>query len=183
MMRCSNILLLKRKNVPGFQAKVPICRLSLKKTQCELTENRHFVEKTQLRSAVGGNANLPNRTCFTRLRVYAWSKVRFGGSFIYVYVFFWMQLFCLQLEASCLQWSFFHLQLTIFAFLLAILAFFAYNFSFRAYNWSFFAYGEKVRLIRALRDCKQRSLTVSKKAPPVSKKSFPRFFFFRHFQL
>ena len=31
-----------------------------------------------------------------------------------------------------------------------------------------------MRLIRALRDCKQRSLTVSKKAPTVSKKSFPR---------
>ena len=27
--------------------------------------------------------------------------------------------------------------------------------------------------MRALRDCKQRSLTVSKKAPTVSKKSFP----------
>ena len=32
-----------------------------------------------------------------------------------------------------------------------------------------------MRLIRALRDCKQRSLTVSKKAPTVSKKSSPTF--------
>ena len=30
-----------------------------------------------------------------------------------------------------------------------------------------------MRLIRALRDCKQRSLTVSKEAPPVSKKGPP----------
>ena len=62
------------------------------------------------------------------------------------------------------------------------------NFSFSTYNWSsfaysfsfpclqlelFFAYGGKVRLIRALRDCKQRSFTVSKKAPTVSKKASP----------
>ena len=49
---------------------------------------------------------------------------------------------------------------------------FAYSFSF-TYSWSFFAYSGKVRLTRALRDCKQRSLTVSKKAPPVSKKASP----------
>ena len=49
--------------------------------------------------------------------------------------------------------------------------FFAYNFSIFAYNWSFFAYSGKVCLRRALRDCKQRSLTVSKKTPTVSKKN------------
>ena len=38
-----------------------------------------------------------------------------------------------------------------------------------------FAYSGKVRLIRALRDCKQRSLTVSKKAPTVSTKASPVF--------
>ena len=47
------------------------------------------------------------------------------------------------------------------------------SFSFLAYNWSLFAYNGKVRLIRALRDCKQRSLTVSTKAPAVSKKLSP----------
>ena len=52
-------------------------------------------------------------------------------------------------------------------------SFFAYNFSFFTYSWSFFAYGGKVRLIRALRDCKQRSLTVSKKAATGSKKASP----------
>ena len=45
------------------------------------------------------------------------------------------------------------------AFLLTILAFLltADNFSLFTYIWSFFAYSGKVRLIRALRDCKQRS--------------------------
>ena len=50
---------------------------------------------------------------------------------------------------------------------------FVYNFSLFTYNWSFFAYitvGKCMKL-RALRDCKQRSLTVSKKAPTVSKKA------------
>ena len=53
----------------------------------------------------------------------------------------------------------FYLQLTILAFLLTIGAFFAYS--------------GKVRLIRALRDLKQRSSTVSKRAPIVSKKASP----------
>ena len=52
-------------------------------------------------------------------------------------------------------------------------SFFAYSFCFFTYSWSFFAYSGKVRLIRALRDCKQRSLTVSKKAPTVSEKASP----------
>ena len=51
--------------------------------------------------------------------------------------------------------------------------FFAYNFTFLTYNWSFFAYSGKVLLIMALRDCKQRSLTVSKKTPTVSQKPSP----------
>ena len=58
-----------------------------------------------------------------------------------------------------------------FIFLTYSWSFLAYNVSFFAYNWSFFAYNGKVRLILALRDCKQRSLTVSKKAPTVSKKA------------
>ena len=48
------------------------------------------------------------------------------------------------------------------------------NFSLFAYNWSSFAYSGKVRLIRALRDCKQRNLTVSKKARAVSKQASPK---------
>ena len=83
-----------------------------------------------------------------------------------------MQLFCLQLEASCLQWSFL-LTVDNFSFFTYNWSFFAYSFSFFTYNWSFFAYTGKVRLIRTLRDCKQRSLSVSKKAPSVSKKLPP----------
>ena len=47
------------------------------------------------------------------------------------------------------------------------------NFSSFAYSWRFFACSGKVRQIRGSRDCKQRSLTVSKKAPTVSQKNFP----------
>ena len=36
-------------------------------------------------------------------------------------------------------------------------SFFAYSFSFFTYSWSFFTYSGKVRLIRALRDCKKRN--------------------------
>ena len=50
---------------------------------------------------------------------------------------------------------------------------FTYSFSFSTYSWSFFAYSGKVRLIKALRDCKPRSSTVSKKAPTVSEKASP----------
>ena len=60
-----------------------------------------------------------------------------------------------------------------FSFFTCSWSFFAYSFSFSAYNWSFFAFSGKVRLISALRDCKQRSLTVSKKAPTVSRKASP----------
>ena len=61
------------------------------------------------------------------------------------------------------------------AFLLTIdnFSYFPYNWSFFTYNLSLFAYNEKVRLISALRDCKQRTLTVSKKAPTVSKEASP----------
>ena len=60
-----------------------------------------------------------------------------------------------------------------FSFFTYSWSFLAYSFSFLTYSWSFFAYSGKLRLIRALRDCKQRSLTVSKKAPTVSKKASP----------
>ena len=62
-----------------------------------------------------------------------------------------------------------------FSFFTHSWSFFIYNFGFFAYSFSFFAYSGKVRLIRGLRDCKQRSLTVSKKAPTVSKKASPVF--------
>ena len=87
-----------------------------------------------------------------------------------------IQLVYLRLEASHLQWSFFLLQLTIFSFFTYNWSLFVYSFSFLTYSWSFFAYSGRVRLIRALRDCKQRSLTVSKEAPTVSKKASPNAF-------
>ena len=87
-----------------------------------------------------------------------------------------MQLFCLQLEAFCLQWSFL-LTIDNFSFFAYTWSFFAYSFSFFTYSWSFFAYSGKVLPIRALRDCKQRSLTVSKKAPTVSKRAKAPFAF------
>ena len=84
-----------------------------------------------------------------------------------------MRLFCLQLEASCLQWSFLLLTVDNFSFFTYNWSFFAYSFSFSTYSWSFFAYSGRMRLLMALRDCKQRSSTVSKKAPTVSKKASP----------
>ena len=57
-------------------------------------------------------------------------------------------------------------------------SFFTYNFSVFTYSWSFFAYSGKVRLIGAF---KQRSLTVSKKAPTVRRKASPPFFIFLFF--
>ena len=81
-----------------------------------------------------------------------------------------MRLFCLPLEAPCLR---FFTTVDTFSFFTYSWSFFAYSFSFFTYSWSFFTYSGKVRLIRALTDCKQRSLTVSKKAPTVSKKASP----------
>ena len=72
----------------------------------------------------------------------------------------------------------FYLQLTILASLFTYswsFLFFNCFLSFFSYSWSFFAYNGKVRQISALRDCKQRSLTVSKKAPTVSRKASPVF--------
>ena len=86
--------------------------------------------------------------------------------------FLGMRLFCLQLEASCLQWSFL-LTVDHFSFFTYSWSSCAYSFSFSTYSWSFFAYSGELRLVRALRDCKQRSLTVSKKAPTVSQKAPP----------
>ena len=60
-----------------------------------------------------------------------------------------------------------------FSFFTYSWCFFAHGFSFFTYNWSFFAYSGQMHLIRASRDCKQRSLTVSKKAPTVIKKASP----------
>ena len=81
--------------------------------------------------------------------------------------------FLLTVGSFLLTVELFYLRLTILAFFTYNWSFFAYSLSFLTYNSSSFAYNGKVRLIRALRDCKQRSLTVSKKASTVSKKASP----------
>ena len=84
-----------------------------------------------------------------------------------------MRLFCLQLGSFLLTVELFYLQLTILAFLLTVGASLLTALVFFTYSWSFCSYSGKVLRIRALRDCKQRSLTVSKKAPTVSQKASP----------
>ena len=69
---------------------------------------------------------------------------------------------------------FFYFQLTIVVSLLKARAFSLTSLAFFYLQSELFAYRGKVRMISASRDCKQRSLTVSKRAPTVSKKSFPR---------
>ena len=68
---------------------------------------------------------------------------------------------CLQFEASAYSGAFI-LTVDNFSFCTYSWSFFACSSSFFAYSWSFFAYSGKVRLIRALTDCEQRSFTVSK---------------------
>ena len=93
------------------------------------------------------------------------------GSFLLTAELFYLQLTILGFFTY--SWSFFAYSFSFFTYSWSFLA---YSFSFVTYSWSFLAYSGKVRLIRALRDCKQRSLTVSKKTPTVSKKSFsPKF--------
>ena len=72
----------------------------------------------------------------------------------------------------------FYSQLTIMAFLLTIGAFWLTLLAF-CLQLELFAYNGKVRLISALRDCKQRSLTVSQKATTVSIKHSPVFVGYR----
>ena len=81
--------------------------------------------------------------------------------------------FLLAVGSFLLTVELFLLTVDNFSFFTYSWSFFAYSFSFLTYSWSIFAYSGKVRLIRALRDCKQRFLTVSKKAPTVSKKASP----------
>ena len=81
-----------------------------------------------------------------------------------------MQLFSLQLYASCLVLSFFAFCFVWERFCLQLEVVFAYSWGLLTYNWSPFAYNWKVRLISTSTDRKQRSSTVSKEAPTVSRK-------------
>ena len=71
----------------------------------------------------------------------------------------------------------FYLQLTNLASLLTVGASLLIALAFLLTVGAFFTYSGKMHLIRALRDCKQRSLAVSKKAPTVSKKASPHPFY------
>ena len=83
-----------------------------------------------------------------------------------------MQLLCLQLSffAYSGAWEPYCLQLGSFVTIGA----------FCIYNWSFIAYNGKVPLISTWMDCKQRSLTLSKKAPTVSNKAHPPNIYHHH---
>ena len=71
--------------------------------------------------------------------------------------------FLLTIGSFLLPVELFYLQLTVLACLLTIGAFLLTILAFFCLQVEFFAYNGKVRRIRALRDCKQRSLTVTKK--------------------
>ena len=70
--------------------------------------------------------------------------------------------------------EFSYLQLTILAFLLTVGACLLTILACLPTVGAFLLTVGKVRLIRALRDCKQRSLTVSKKSSNCKQRSFPR---------
>ena len=76
--------------------------------------------------------------------------------------------FLLTVGSFLLTVELFDLQLTILVFCLQLEFFLLTALAFLLTSGIFFAYGGKVRLIRALRECKQRSLTVSKKAPTAN---------------
>ena len=101
--------------------------------------------------------------------------VRFGGGGSANFIFMGAGIFSYSWKLPAYSGAFF-LTVDNFSFFTYSWSSFAYSFSFFTYSWSFFAYSGKVRLIRALRDCKQRSSTVSKKAPTVSKKASPYFY-------
>ena len=66
----------------------------------------------------------------------------------------------------------FLLRVDEFSFFTWSWSFFTYIFSVLTYSWSFSACSGKVRLISALKNCKQRSLTVSERAPTASNTPF-----------
>ena len=85
-------------------------------------------------------------------------------------------VFLLTIGSFLLTMQLLYLQLTNLALLLKTGAF-CLQFSFFYLQLEFFVYSGKVRLTRALRDCKQKNLTVSKKLQ-LSVKQFPPFSFF-----
>ena len=79
----------------------------------------------------------------------------------------------LTVELVYLQLTILAFVLTVGAFLLTVRAFLLTILASLLTIGAFWLTVRTVRLIRALRDCKQRSLTVGKKAPTVSRKASP----------
>ena len=79
-----------------------------------------------------------------------------------------MQLFWLTVGSFLLSAELFAYSCVWELLCLRFELFFAYSSSFFSYNWSFLAYSGKVRLRSTSSDCKQRSSTVSRKAPILS---------------
>ena len=106
-----------------------------------------------------------------------WSSILWGYCVDFaVWQLFLDAAFLLTVGSFLLTVELFYLQLTILASLLTILAFLLTALAFLLTVGAFLLTSGKVRLIRALRDCKQRSSTVSKKAPTASKKASPIIF-------
>ena len=82
-------------------------------------------------------------------------------------------VFLLTAGSFLLTAELFCLQLYLGAFWLTVWVFFAYSSSFFCLQLSFFSCNGKVCLRSTSTDCKQRSSTVSKKAPTASKKASP----------
>ena len=100
--------------------------------------------------------------------------------FLICFSFQWDVAFLLTVGSFLLTVELFYLRLTILAFLLAVGAFSLTILAFLLTVGAFCLQWESA-FNKALRDCKQRGLTVSTKAPTVSKKVSPFFFCKRRF--
>ena len=85
----------------------------------------------------------------------------------------WDAAFLLTVGSFLLTAEFFCLQLRLGALFAYNLGFFCLQFELLCQQLSFFAYNRKECLRSISTDCKQRSSTVSKKAPNASKKASP----------
>ena len=123
-----------------------------------------FFDAKTLFSQLWGFWPLYRADAFTNLEVFKRVKVQN-----------WMDaISCLQLEAFLLTMELFTYSWDRELFLLTIGVFIAYSFSSSTYNCNCFAYNGKLRQIRTVTDCKQRSTAVRKTAPTVSKKASPK---------
>ena len=83
----------------------------------------------------------------------------------------WWTLKSIQMQRSLLTGASFLLTSELLRLQLCLGAFFICCWNYLTYNRSFLAYSGKAHLISASTDCKQRSATVGRKAPTVSKQA------------